>query len=63
MTKDEAAIVSAYTGVLICDFSTLHKYVEEKMERPIFTHELADPHVVKTLKERSKADFVSIEIT
>lgn len=62
MTKQEAAIVSAYTGFLIGDFATLHKYIEQKMERPILTHELADPSVAKELRERSKADFVAIKV-
>ena len=43
MTKREAAIVSAYTGVLIGDFDEVHKYIEELLGRPVFTHELAAP--------------------
>ena len=31
MTKREAAIVSAYTGVLIGDFNEMHRYIEEIM--------------------------------
>ena len=40
MTKQEKIVVSAYTGVLMCDFKDVHKYIEEKMGRPVFTHEL-----------------------
>jgi len=39
MTKREAAIVSAYTGILIGSFSDLHQYIEEIMKRPVWTHE------------------------
>lgn len=60
MTKREAAIVSAYTGYLIGEFSDFHAYVEEIMGRPIFTHEL--PNIAEELKWKSKKDFVSIEI-
>lgn len=28
MTKQEKVIVSAYTGVLMCDFADLHEYIE-----------------------------------
>lgn len=42
MTEKEKIIVSAYTGYLLCDFSAVHKYVEEKLGRPIWTHEFAD---------------------
>lgn len=60
MTKREAAIVSAYTGVLIGDFEEMHKYIEEIMGRPVFTHEL--PKLFDEIKERSKNDFVSIKV-
>lgn len=62
MTKREAAIVSAYTGVLIGDFDEVHKYIEELLGRPVFTHELADPVIVAKIQELAKPDFVNIEI-
>ena len=41
MTRRESAIISAYTGFMITkDFSDVHAYIEEKMGRPVFTHEL-----------------------
>lgn len=60
MTKREAAIVSAYTGYLIGEFSDFQAYVEEIMGRPIFTHEL--PMITDELKEASKKDFMSIKV-
>lgn len=63
MTKREAAIVSAYTGVLIGKFSDMHKYIEEKLNRPVFTHELGNKELCKEIKEISKQDFINIGIT
>jgi len=60
MTKREAAIVSAYTGYLIGEFSDFHAYAEEVMGRSIFTHEF--PSIAEELKEKSKKDFMSIKI-
>lgn len=60
MTKQEKVIVSTYTGVLMCDFSDVHEYVEEKLGRPIFTHEFADRDIQKEIKEKSKEDFLKI---
>ena len=60
MTKKEAAIISAYTGYLIGEFSDFHAYAEEIMGRSIFTHEL--PNIAEELKEKSKKDFISIKI-
>ena len=48
MTKREAAIISAYTGYLIGEFSDLHAYTEEVMGQPIFTHEF--PYIAEELK-------------
>ena len=62
MTTKEAAIVSAYTGVMLGNFSELHKYIEEIMERPVFTHELASKEITEEIKKRSKDDFVSISV-
>lgn len=60
MTKREAAIVSAYTGYLIGEFSDFQAYAKEVMGRPIFTHEF--PSIADELKEASKEDFMSIKI-
>lgn len=60
MTKREAAIVSAYTGYLIGEFSDFQAYAEEIIGRPIFTHDLT--RLEYELKEKSKADFMSIKI-
>lgn len=62
MTKREAAIVTAYTGILIGEFSDFHKYVEEIMRRPVFTHEMGDKKTVDRIKGLAKPDFVSIGI-
>lgn len=60
MTKREAAIVSAYTGCLIGEFSDFQAYAKEIMGRPLFTHEF--PYIADGLKEASKKDFMSINI-
>ena len=62
MTKKEAAIVSAYTGVLIGEFSDMHGYVEEIMKRPVWTHEMGDKITCSKIKELSKSDFLNIEV-
>jgi hypothetical protein len=62
VTKREAAIVSAYTGFLIGDFSDMHKYIEEKLGRSVWTHELADIKIQEEIKQKSKEDFINIEV-
>lgn len=60
MTEEERIIVSAYTGVLMCSFSELQKYVEQKLSRPVFTHEFADKDVIEEIKERVRDDFLAL---
>ena len=63
MTKREAAIVSAYTGFSLGDLNDFYKYIEQILERPVFTHELEDKSVWEDIKNKSRKDFCEIEVT
>ena len=61
MTDKEKAIVMAYTGACMLTGDKLqifHKYVEEIMGRPIWTHEMAQ--LADEIKEKSKDDFMAL---
>ena len=62
MTLHERVIVSAYTGYLMCDFSHVHKYIEEKMGRPVWTHEMraSNRSFHEELTKRVKPDFIKL---
>ena len=63
MTKHEAAVVMAYTGIAMCcgdNWGVYHKYVQDIMGRPIWTHEMGDEKVAKQIKELSKPDFIEL---
>ena len=63
MTDREKAIVTAYTGITMLTgekFSIFHKYIEDIMGRPIWTHELANPDVWDEIKEKSRDDFLRL---
>ena len=62
MTKREAAIVTAYTGVVCGIFKDTHEYIEEILERPVFTHELGSKKVAAEIKEKSKRDFCNLTV-
>lgn len=50
MTKQECAIVEAYTGIVMLtgdDLGIYYKYLEKILGRPVWTHELADKAVQK----------------
>lgn len=63
MTDKERAVVMAFTGVAMLTgdkFSIFHKYIEDILNRPVWTHELADPEVWKEIKEKSRKDFLNL---
>lgn len=62
MTIKEAAIVSAYTGILIGEFGEFHKYAEKVMGRSIMTHEFAVKITWNELHAATRDDFLGIRI-
>lgn len=60
MNYQEKIIVSAYTGYLMCDFADVQKYIQEKINRPIWTHELAIKSVQDEIHEATKSDFLAL---
>lgn len=62
MTKREAAIVTAYTGILIGEFQDALEYFQEITGRMIFTHMLADESFLKEIKDKSSNDFMQIMV-
>lgn len=60
MTHQEKVVVSAYTGYLMCDFSDVHKYIEEKLGRPVWTHEMADHRIALEIRDATSEDFLAL---
>ena len=60
LSKEQAAIIGAYTGYLAGRFSDMHEYIEKVMGRPVWTHEMASKEFSNQLREASKRDFLSI---
>lgn len=60
MTRRESAIIGAFTGILCGPFDALHEYVEEVMERPVFTHEMGDKETFQIIKEKARKDFIAL---
>ena len=60
MTKEEKLIVSAYTGYVMIDFNEIHKFIEKKLERPVWTHEFTNGPVLDELRDILRSDFLKI---
>ena len=60
MTRREAAVITAFTGILIGSFSDFHEYAESIMGRPIWSHEFGNKAFSAAIKEKSRSDFLAI---
>lgn len=60
MTYHEKIVVSAYTGYLMCDFSDMHEYIEKKLGRPVWTHEMADKDIQEAIHNAVRPDFIAL---
>lgn len=60
MTKQEKLIVSAYTGVLLCDYPEFHEYAENLLERKIHTQDFSEQAVWDDLKLKVSAQFMDL---
>lgn len=60
LTKHQAAVIGAYTGVLCGPMADLAEYVERLLGRPVFTHELGTWTIAREVREAARADFLAI---
>ena len=60
LTKEQAAIIGAFTGIACGPFRDIQEYAEKKFGRPIWTHEFADRELAEELKELAREDFLDI---
>lgn len=61
MTRNEALLLSAYTGyLLVPDFSEVHEFYEKILGRPILIHEFVDKKIVEEIREKLKPEIMSM---
>jgi len=61
LTKEQAVVISAYTGALCCAFSDMHAEIEKRLGRPVYTHELGSKKLCEdVIKPAFKDDFLAM---
>ena len=61
LTRKQAAIIGAYTGVTCGPFGDIHKYVDSLPGlKGIMTHDFASENICEIIRKESKADFLAI---
>jgi hypothetical protein len=60
LTREQAAIIGAYTGYTAGSFGDIQEYASKLLGRSMFTHEFASQAVADQLREAAKSDFLAI---
>lgn len=58
LTKEQAVVITGFTGIMSCNFSDFHADVERRMGRPVFTHEFAFNE--DEIRELYREDFLDM---
>jgi hypothetical protein len=58
---DQAVVISAYTGIMCCDYSDMHSEIEKRLGRPVFTHEFASGDLWENqIRPAFRDDFLAL---
>ena len=60
LTKEQAVIITGFTGFTACRFSDFHEDVEKRIGHPVFTHQFGDKEFSTKVKALYRDDFISI---
>lgn len=60
LTKEQAIVITGFTGVLACNFGDFHEDVETRLNRGVWTHEFANKEFSDMLKEYYRKDFLNM---
>lgn len=58
LTREQAAILGAFTGIACGPFQDVHEYAERVLGRAVRTHEFAAEAFMAELREAAREDFL-----
>lgn len=61
LTKEQAIVLTGFTGILHGSFSDFHEDVEKRFDHGIFTHMFADKSFVEKVKLMYTDDFLAMQ--
>ena len=59
-TKEQAIVITGFTGKLACKFADFHEDVEKRMGEPVFTHQFGDEQFFEQVKSLYRDDFLAM---
>lgn len=61
LTKEQAIILTGFTGIMMGPFSDFHEAVEKKLGRSIWTHEFGSEEIWVEIKKAYTEDFKNMQ--
>ena len=60
LSKEQAIVITGFTGKLACQFGDFHADVEKRLGHPVWTHQVGDKEFAKKLEELYREDFLAM---
>jgi len=60
LTKEQAIILTGFTGIMMLNFGEFHEAVEKRLGHPVFTHQFGSQDFMDMLKELYREDFIKL---
>jgi hypothetical protein len=60
LTKEQAIVITGYTGITACNFGDFHGDVEKRLGHPVWTHQFGDKQFMEKIQELYRADFLEM---
>lgn len=60
LTKEQAIIISGFTGVTCCSFRLLHEDVEKRLGHSVWAHQFGNEVFANRVEELYREDFLAL---
>jgi hypothetical protein len=60
LTKEQAIVITGYTGITACNFGDFHGDVEKRLGHPVWVHQFGDKQFMEKIQELYRADFMEM---
>lgn len=60
LTKEQAIVITGFTGVTACKFGDFHGDVEKRLGHPVWTHQFGDKEFMEKIQDLYREDFLAM---